>query len=327
MRKTIIIISSAIVVFALALLAQKFICQNRPQWTEWTNPLFEGWYADPEGIVFDDELWIYPTWSQPFKDQLHFDAFSSKDLKTWTKHERIISNEEITWLREALWAPSILKKDGKYYLFFSCNDIHEGEYGGIGVAVADQPQGPFKDLIGKPLVGEIINGAQPIDQFVFQDPATGDWYMYYGGWKHCNMVRLADDFTHMIPFEDGTMVKEVTPENYVEGPFMFVKDGKYYFMWSEGRWRKDNYCVAYAIADSPFGPFVRENTILSSDHEIGTGAGHHSVVRDPKSGDWFIVYHRHPIVENDDSNGNNRVTCIDRMEFDENGKILPVKMH
>lgn len=294
------------------------------QWKKWSNPLFEGWYADPEGIVFDGQLWIYPTYSQPFKQQLHLDAFSSKDLKKWTKHERIISTNEISWLREALWAPSIVQKDGKYYLFFSCNNIHEGEYGGIGVAVADSPAGPYKDLLGKPLIGEIINKAQPIDQFVFQDPASGNWYMYYGGWRRCNMVRLSDDFTRLIPFDDGQMVKEVTPEKYVEGPFMFVKDGKYYFMWSEGRWTKDDYCVAYAIADSPFGPFVRENTILSSDAEHGTGAGHHSIVRDPKSGEYLIVYHRHPIGAND---GNNRVTCIDRLEFDAEGKILPVKMH
>lgn len=319
------------VIFAVSTLALSLVlvlCASMPpasrQWKKWSNPLFEGWYADPEGIVFDGQLWIYPTYSQPFKQQLHLDAFSSKDLKKWTKHERIISTNEISWLREALWAPSIVQKDGKYYLFFSCNNIHEGEYGGIGVAVADSPAGPFKDLLGKPLIGEIINKAQPIDQFVFQDPASGNWYMYYGGWRRCNMVRLSDDFTRLIPFDDGQMVKEVTPEKYVEGPFMFVKDGKYYFMWSEGRWTKDDYCVAYAIADSPFGPFVRENTILSSDAEHGTGAGHHSIVRDPKSGEYLIVYHRHPIGATD---GNNRVTCIDRLEFDAEGKILPVKMH
>ena len=47
--------------------------------------------------------------------------------------------------------------------------------------------------------------------------------MYYGGWKHCNMVRLNKDFTGLIPFEDGTIYKEVTPKDYVEGPFMFKR--------------------------------------------------------------------------------------------------------
>ena len=106
------------------------------------NPIFEGWYADPEGVVFGDTYWVYPTWSQPFPEQLHFDAFSSKDLVTWQKHERIIDQSRISWLNSALWAPSIIEKDGRYFLFFSANNVHEGEIGGIGVAVADNPAGP-----------------------------------------------------------------------------------------------------------------------------------------------------------------------------------------
>ena len=51
------------------------------------NPIFEGWYADPEGIVFGDEYWIYPTYSAPYDDQIFMDAFSSKDLVNWTKHQ------------------------------------------------------------------------------------------------------------------------------------------------------------------------------------------------------------------------------------------------
>lgn len=150
-----------------------------------------------------------------------------------------------------MWAPSVINKDGKYYLFFGANDVHEGEIGGIGVAVSDRPEGPYKDLLGKPLINEIVNGAQPIDQFVFHDADNDEYYMYYGGWKHCNMVRLNKDFTGLIPFEDGTIYKEVTPKDYVEGPFMFKKNGKYYFMWSEGGWTGPDYKVAYAISDSP----------------------------------------------------------------------------
>lgn len=286
------------------------------------NPIFEGWYADPEGVIFGDTYWVYPTWSKPFPEQLHFDAFSSKDLVTWTKHERIIDNTEIKWLNSALWAPSIIEKDGKYYLMFSCNNVKQGEVGGIGVAVADNPAGPFKDLLGKPLINDIINGAQPIDQFVFKD-TDGTYYMYYGGWKHCNVCKLNDDFTGFVPFEDGALFKEITPGEYVEGPFMFIKDGKYYFMWSEGKWRKDNYRVAYAIADNPLGPFESRGVILQTDKTIGTGAGHHSVMHNPRSGKYYIVYHRHPLGSTD---GDDRRTCIDELLFDEEGNILPVKM-
>ncbi len=286
------------------------------------NPIAEGDYADPEGVVFGKTYWIYPTWSDRFENQLHFDCFSSKDLVKWKKHERIIDNSAISWLRLALWAPAAVEKDGKYYLFFGANDVHPGEVGGIGVAVADKPQGPFKDLIGKPLINDIVNGAQPIDQFVFQDK-DGTYYMYYGGWGHCNIVKMADDFKSIVPFEDGTMYKEVTPKGYVEGPFMFIRDGKYYFMWSEGGWGGPHYRVAYAIADSPFGPFERKGVILQQDPEVATGAGHHSVLHNPKSDKYYIVYHRRPLGSN---KRDNRVTCIDEMHFAPNGDILPVKM-
>lgn len=287
------------------------------------NPVFKGWYADPEGIIFDNQYWIYPTYSALYEEQIFMDAFSSPDLINWTKHERIVDNSAIKWVHQAMWAPAILEKDNKYFLFFAGNDIqNDNEYGGIGIAVADKPQGPFKDYLGKPLIDKFHNGAQPIDQFVFKDD-DGSYYIYYGGWRHCNVAKLNDDFTGFIPFEDNTIFKEVTPENYVEGPFMFKKNGKYYFMWSEGGWGGPDYCVAYAIADSPMGPFKRIAKILQQDPEVATSAGHHSVIHEPKNDKWYIVYHRRPL---NDTARDHRETCIDEMFFDDNGYIKPVKM-
>ena len=287
------------------------------------NPLFEGWYADPEGIILNDEYWIFPTYSDKYEKQIFMDAFSSTDLVNWTKHERIIDNKAVKWVWRAMWAPAIVKKDDKYFLFFGGNDIqNDNEYGGIGVSVADRPEGPYQDYLGRPLIDKIYNRAQPIDQFVFQDK-DGSYYMYYGGWGRCNVVKLKDDFTGLLPFEDGTYYREVTPENYTEGPFMFIRDGKYYFMWSEGSWGGPDYSVAYAIADNPFGPFKRIGKILQQDPEIGTGAGHHSVIHEPKSDKYYIIYHRRPLTETD---GNHRVTCIDEMTFDKHGYINPVKI-
>ncbi|MBD1421941.1 glycoside hydrolase family 43 protein [Sphingobacterium chuzhouense] len=286
------------------------------------NPIFPGWYADPEGIVYDNTYWIFPTYSAPYEQQVFFDAFSSKDLVNWKKHSRIIDTSEVKWAHKAMWAPSIIEKDGKYYFFFSANDVHEGEVGGIGVSVADRPEGPYKDLLGKPLINEIVHGAQPIDQFVFKDK-DGQYYIFYGGWRHCNVAKLSDDFKSLVPFDDGTIYKEVTPENYVEGPFMFIRNNKYYFMWSEGGWTGPDYKVAYAISDSPFGPFKRIATILEQDKTIATGAGHHSVIKIPNEDTYYIVYHRRPL---DKTEAHERETCIDRMTFDDQGFINPVKM-
>ncbi|WP_400261874.1 glycoside hydrolase family 43 protein [Sphingobacterium sp. SG20118] len=286
------------------------------------NPIFPGWYADPEGIIYNNKYWVFPTYSAAYEDQIFFDAFSSKDLVKWEKHPRIVDTAAVKWAKKAMWAPSVIQKDDKYYLFFAANDVHEGEIGGIGVSVADKPEGPYRDLLGKPLVNEIVNGAQPIDQFVFKDK-DGQYYMFYGGWKHCNVVKLSADFKKLLPFEDGTIYKEVTPEDYVEGPFMFIRDNKYYFMWSEGGWGGPDYKVAYAISDSPLGPFKRIGTILEQDPTIAIGAGHHSVIKVPNADKYYIVYHRRPLGK---TGANERETCIDEMTFDEQGFIKPVKM-
>lgn len=285
------------------------------------NPVFPGWYADPEGTIFGKEYWIYPTYSAPYEQQVFLDAFSSPDLVTWTRHSRIVDTNAVKWARRAMWAPAIIEKEGRYFLFFSANDIqNDQQLGGIGVAVADRPGGPFQDYLGKPLIDRFHNGAQPIDQFVFRDH-DGQYYMIYGGWRHCNIARLRADFKGFEPFTDGQLFKEITPEGYVEGPFLFVRNGKYYFMWSEGGWTGPNYSVAYAIADSPLGPFQRIGKVLQQDPKVATGAGHHSFIKLPDADRYLIVYHRRPLGDRD---GNHRVTCIDRMEFDAQGHIQPV---
>ena len=201
------------------------------------NPIFDGWYADPEVALFDGVYWVFPTSSKEFKDQISFDAFSSEDLVVWKKHPNIIDNSKVKWLRKALWAPAIVEKDGKYYLFFSGNNplspIYKGwkpeyakedQYGGIGVAVSNSPEGPYEDLIGKPLISDFRNNAQPIDQYVFK--YEGSYYMIYGGWDRCCLVKLADDFKSVVPFPDGSTFKNITPENYKEGSVMFERKGK-----------------------------------------------------------------------------------------------------
>lgn len=312
------------------------------------NPVFPGWYADPEGIIFGDTYWIYPTYSGETDDagyssefteiqlearkntinpqylkQTFLDAFSSKDLITWKKHPHVLDVKNIKWAAYAVWAPSIIQKDDKYFLFFGANDIqNNNQPGGIGVAVSDKPEGPFTDHLGKPLISQIYYGAQPIDQFAFRD-TDGQYYLIYGGWGHCNIGKLNANFTGFVPNADGTVFKSITPENYVEGPFMFVRNGKYYFMWSEGGWTGPDYSVAYAISDSPVGPFKRIGKILQQDPKVATGAGHHSVINVPGTDDWYIVYHRRPLTT---KNGNHRETCIDHLYFDQDGLIKPVKI-
>jgi beta-xylosidase len=287
------------------------------------NPVFPGWYADPEIVIFNKTFWIYPTWSAKYKEQVFLDAFSSPDLVKWTKHSHVLDTSAVKWAWMAMWAPAVFEKDGRYFLLFGANDIqNDNEKGGIGIAVSDKPEGPFKDYLGKPLVDKFYNGAQPIDQFVFKDK-DGQYYLIYGGWKHCNIARLNKDFTGFLPFPDGTTFKEITPDKYVEGPCMYIRNGKYYFMWSEGGWTGPDYSVAYAVSDNLLGPFKRIGRILEQDTTIANGAGHHSLVEVQGKDEWYIVYHRRP---RGDKSANDRETCIEKIVFDNKGFINPVKI-
>lgn len=287
------------------------------------NPIIAGWYADPEAHVFGGQYWIFPTYSAPYEQQTFLDAFSSRDLVTWDKHSKVLDIANVTWAKKAVWAPSIIEKGGWYYLFFGANDIQsDSAIGGIGVARARTPEGPFTDVIGHPLIDKFHNGAQPIDQNVFRDK-HGTYYIIYGGWRHCNIAKLNDTFTGLVPFPDGSTFKEITPTGYVEGAYMLQKDGKYYFMWSEGGWTGPNYAVAYAVGTSPFGPFERVGKILQQDSTVARGAGHHSVLHVDRSPKWYIVYHRRPLG---DTGRDHRVVSIDELHFDAKGMIEPVRI-
>jgi hypothetical protein len=287
------------------------------------NPIVDGWYADPDVQIYDGRFWVFPTTSRVYEQQTFMDAFSSTDLVHWTKHSRVLDIADISWAEKALWAPAPVERNGKYYLYFAANDIQSNdELGGIGVAVADSPDGPYVDAIGKPLISQFHNGAQPIDQDVFIDD-DGQAYMYYGGWHHSNVVKLNEDMTSLGTFDDGTTFKEITPENYTEGSFMFKRDGRYYLMWSEGGWTGPDYSVSYAIADSPTGPFERVGKVLAQDPAVARGSGHNSVINVPGTDIWYIFYHRRPLSETD---GNSRALAYDRMYFNEDGTIRPITM-
>ena len=279
------------------------------------NPLFPGWYADPEIHCFNGRYYVYPTTSRPFAEQTTFECWSSADLTQWTNEGVILRFADVGWSTNfAAWAPSCAERDGKYYLYFSA-----GDGAGLGVAVADAPTGPFRDAIGRPLVGYYPHGAQPIDAHCFQDD-DGRAYLYFGGHGVCVVAPLTPT---MCAFNRD--FRNITPApDYVEGPFMIKRQGLYYLMWSEGGWADHTYRAAYGIGSSPFGPFEYGGKILENDLAVARGAGHHSVLRLPGTNDeWVICYHRRPLAETD---ANHRVVCLDRLTFRADGSMVPVTL-
>lgn len=309
------------------------------------NPVFPGLYADPEVLYSKqtNKYYIYPTTDGAYQwHNYDFHCFSSSDLKTWKDEGVILDLRNLSWGKEYAWAPCIIEKPVmkgkkvkgyKYYYYFVANKS-------IGVAVADKPEGPFRDALGKPMLTqeELKTPNLVIDPDVFQDPKTGKYYLYWGN-SYLWMAELNKEMTGIVP----NTIKELIPRDkigeyhYLEGTYVFERNGLYYFMWSENITRSARYRVRYLISDSPT-EFVRngkpakveEQIILQQDPSLQIfGTGHNAVLNVPGTDEWYIVYHRFTRPEGIKmglSGGYNRETCIDRMEFNEDGTIRPVKV-
>jgi hypothetical protein len=277
------------------------------------NPVLPGLNADPQIASFGGKFFIYPT-SDGFTDwrSTSFHAFSSPDLVAW-KDEGVILDlgPDVSWADERAWAPGIAYKDGTYYFYFVA-DVQ------IGVATSSSPTGPFKDALGHPLVKTGEFGGQSIDPYVLMDD-DGRAYLYFGNGSSGHVVELGADLVSL----KGTPTA-ITLAGFREGSVAFKRNGTYYFMYSENDTRSADYDVAYGTAKSPLGPFTRAavNPILERDDAQGIlGPGHNSILALP-NGDYYIAYHRFAIPGGD---GTHREVCLDKLEFNADGSVVPVK--
>ena len=295
------------------------------------NPILPEWHADPEIICDGGRYYIYSTTDgQPGWGGHYFTCYSSKNLRDW-RYEGITLDlhRDTEWAKGNAWAPCIVKKNGKFYFYYSGD---QGERKAIGVAISETPTGHFKDL-GHPIIDQRPKGVkdgQQIDVDVFTDD-DGQSYIYWGN-GYMAGARLCEDMCSL----DTTTITVMTPRGgtlkdyaYREAPYVFKRKGVYYFLWSVDDTGSPNYHVAYGTAKSPLGPIevAKDPVILQQRPEQGIyGTAHNSVVQVPGKDKWYIVYHRiNPdYLDRKFSPGTHREVCIDPMEFDKDGRILPV---
>lgn len=278
------------------------------------NPIIEGWYADPESRVYENAVYMYVTHSLPFEEQTNLSVVVSEDLCRYTLVENILAMETFKGATTAVWAPSVVEWQGRYYLIFAANNImHDGEDGGLYIGVSEKPTGPFANIFedGRPFLNHFIGGAQPIDAHFFREGE--DIYLYYGGWGHLIVGKMSAD---MKTFSE---VREITPTDYVEAPYVMREGERYLLMYSAGNWMNGTYRVLCASSASPYGPFENEKEVLGTS-KIACGAGHNSAFF--FGGKHYIAYHRR---YHGDENPHHRVLCIDEMKI-EGGEILPILM-
>ncbi|THU40244.1 beta-xylosidase [Niastella caeni] len=297
---------------------------------EYHNAALVGYYADPDIIYAEKtgKFYIYPT-SDGFNgwSGTYFKCFSSGDLVNWKDEGVILDlNKDVSWAKRNAWAPCIVEKkiNGQYKYFYYFTAAQK-----IGVAVSDNPTGPFVDS-GKPLIAdkpEEVKGGQVIDPDVFTDPKTGKSYLYWGNGFMAG-AELSEDMTS-IKQETVTILKP--DRTFREGTHVFYRNDTYYFTWSENDTRDPDYRVRYGTTDGPLGKIniPENNIVIAKDTALEIyGTGHHTTIQIPGKDEWYIVYHRFNYpkgITMGEAAGYNREVCIDKLEFNADGSIKPAK--
>ena len=284
------------------------------------NPIIRDQYsADPTARVFNGKMYVYPSHDivspvEPEKKWFSMEdyhVFSSENLTDWTDHGVIVTQNKVPWVRRdsyAMWAPDCVEKDGQYYFYFPAaprDTTHRGF--AIGVAVADRPEGPFMPM-WRPIEG--ING---IDPCVLVDPKDGKSYIYWAGMGMW-MARLKDN---MMELDSKPEPVKNLPDGFKEGPFVFERKGKYYYTFP---WVRDSTeTLAYAMGDSPMGPFEFKGVIME-ESPVACWTNHHSIVE--YKGQWYLFYHHNDYSPDFDKL---RSVRVDKLYFNADGTIRQVK--
>ncbi len=287
------------------------------------NPYLPNWEYIPDGEprVFGDRIYVYG--SHDRKDSIDFCDYKLKvwsapvsDPTKWVCHGDIFrsrdghdSPSDVDWTDELLFAPDVVERGGKYYLYAYIVNAKGC------VAVADRPEGPFRLLSRYEY--DIPNH---YDNGTFIDPGVlvdDDGRVYiYCGYQGSYMCELKDNMYEAVPGSYKLdIIPTAEPHRFFEACSPRKINGTYYLIYSPQR----GSCLDYATSDSPTGPFTYRGTIIDNGIDFPGGNDHGSVCC--VNGQWYIFYHRM-------TNGTimSRRGCVERIEILPDGTIPQVEM-
>lgn len=309
--------------------------------------------GDPSILVDGDTVYLYVGHDESTEEQVEkkiynmkeYLCFSTKDLKAWKSEGTVfqVSTDAVKWAQNSSssWASQVAKhKDNKtgkdkYYLYFCSWDKTSLGKQSIGVAVADNPTGPFED-IGEPLVRGTLTEPQSsnwddIDPTLWiETDESGEEHRYLGWGNSRNYVcELNEDMISVKDLNgDGEITYGTSPEkgdvllrevnNYTEAPWFYRRQdengkyyGKYYLFYASG-WHEK---MAYSTTDDLLtGEYTFGNTLMPP---TATSNTNHMAVFDFK-GKTYFVYHNGSLPG---GNGYRRSACITELHFKEDGSI------
>lgn len=274
-------------------------CSDRKTTVTYSNPLPVA-FGDPFILhAADGKFYMYGT-----SGEAGFRTYSSDDMVDW-KDEGLVYRGATpeSWTVDCFWAPEVYARNGKYYLFFSANwkdnPTDELENFRIGVAVADKPTGPFREMYDRPVFDP---GYPIIDANLYFDDEKGNVYLYYSRccYKHPVESEIADqarekgwfdeieeswiygveikpDFSGVIgepvlllrppvqlgdkqaEWESRSVTANEVNRRWTEGSYLIKQGDTYYMMYSANFFGGQYYAVGYATSKNPLGPYTKSD--------------------------------------------------------------------
>lgn len=277
------------------------------------NPFIRDQFTvDPSARVFNNKVYVFPSHDiqAPKGKGLRKDwfcmedyhVFSSENLIKWTDHGMIVSQYDAPWIDStsySMWAPDCIERNGKYFFYFPANtnevDANGRKGFGIGVAVADKPEGPYTPQ------KDNIQGIKGIDPNVLIDK-DGQAYIYWSQ-GHIFVAKLKEN---MLELDSEPMIIQNLPENGLkEGPWVFERNGIYYLTFPHVENKIER--LEYAIGNSPIGPFKMTGVIMD-ESPAGCWTNHHSIIEYNKQ--WYLFYHHNDLSPNFDKNRSVRIDSL-----------------
>ncbi len=294
-----------------------------PMFLHAENPIIQTKFtADPAPVVVGDTVFLYTSHDEDdafgFKMK-NWLLYKSTDMVNWTDCGMVASLYDFPWADKAItgwegfengaWAPQCIFHNGKYYLYCPV----QGR--GIGVLVSDSPYGPFKDPLGKPLIGGKFDS---IDPTILIDD-DGQAYLYWGN-PNLWYVKLNKDLISFEgePIKDASVAKvpgKSDPYHYQEGPWAYKRNGKYYMAYASTCCPEG---IGYAMSDSPTGPWVYKNMIMDGDSR---SSGNHPGIIDFKGNSYVFGFNYSLLKQTMQKHSERRSVCIEKLTYLSDGTI------
>ena len=287
------------------------------------NPVICDRYTpDPAPYVHGDTLYLFVDHDEDVTVDGYFTMkdwllYSTVDMVNWTYRGTPLTSATFSaWAKQDndCWASQCIERNGKWYWYVTAT-IKGEAYPGIGVAVADNPAGPYKDPIGKPLV----KGWFKIDPTVMIDD-DGQAYLYYGN----NMLWYVKLNKNMTSFTGGEVSVNVKNEaafgphkndkgdpNFEEASWIYKRDGKYFLEYAAGgvpeHW-------AYSTANKATGPWTYQGKVMGEAENSFTIHGGSVEYK----GHHYMFYHNGKLP---DGGGYKRATCVEEFTRNDDGTL------